>query len=341
MKLKIRPKLFLLALVVPLLLGLLVVFIFFVWYLSSFAKEVGLSRKDVVVQLLDGFNNPYQKKYLSFLILGLDQRPGESSLLTDTILLATVNTQSGNYLLFSLPRDLWLDDLKTKINALYYYGQKKNPEDETYLVKERIEEILGWRIDYVILLRMEQIKDLVNLLGGVEVEVERSFVDEEYPRDDGSGGVMRVEFKKGRWVFDGEKALQFMRSRKSKDKVEGTDEARQKRQKKVILALKEKVVWNKNLWLNPKKAAELYKFFTDEIVISPSLDIKTIVSFWRVGLRVAKGGKEREAEIPWRGEGAILVDDRDPLYNSWILRPRGNNWELIREYFADEIKKLD
>jgi len=218
------------------LVGLLSILIFLNWYLTSFTREVGLSKREVISQVAEGIKNPYRKSYLTFLVLGLDQRPGENSLLTDTILLVVINTQTGNYLLFSIPRDLWLDDLKTKINALYYYGQKKDPDDGTQLVKKRLEEILDWPVNYTVLLGMNQIKELVDLVGGIEIEVERGFVDQEFPKDDGSGEVMTVEFKPGRQIFDGGRALQFMRSRKSKDPIEGTDEARQRRQKKVILA---------------------------------------------------------------------------------------------------------
>ena len=216
----------------PLLAGLIAIIVWLGWYFIIFSRQTGINLNEVAHQLTTGISNPYREKYLTFLILGLDQRPGEKGLLTDTILLVVFQTQTGNYLLFSIPRDLWLDDLKTKINALYYYGQEENPEDGTELIKKKLAAILSWPIDYTLILKMDQIKELIDLLGGIEIEVERGFIDYEFPKDDGSGEVMTIEFKPGRQIFNGERALQFIRSRKSKDPIEGTDEARQKRQKK-------------------------------------------------------------------------------------------------------------
>jgi len=322
-----------------LLAGLITILFLLNRYLSNFAREVKLSKREVIGQLTDGFRNPYQGPYLTFLILGLDQRPGENSLLTDTILLATIDTQTGNYLLFSIPRDLWLDDLKTKINALYYYGQKRDPNDGTQLVKKRLEEILDWPIDYTILLGMDQIKELINLAGGIEVEVERGFVDQKFPKDDGSGEVMTVEFKAGRQVFDGERALQFMRSRKSRDPIEGTDEARQRRQKKVILALKSKLLRDRDTFLQPKMAGKLYQFLIEKVRVWPQIDLRTLASFWQVGLKAIKGN-QIEAEIPWREDDAILVPGKDPIYNTWILKPRNSDWGVIKRYFKQKLLEL-
>jgi len=307
------------------------------WYVSKFSQELGVSWRKTIKEVLTGVRQPYEGDYLTFLILGLDQREGETTLLTDTILVTVVNGRTGNYLLFSIPRDLWLDDLVTKINALYYYGQRQDADDGTKLVKQKIEEILSWPIDYVVLLRMEQIKKLIDLIGGVEVEVERAFTDEEFPQDDGSGEVMRIEFRAGRQIFDGERALQFMRSRKSKDPVEGTDEARQKRQKKVILALKEKLMGSRNLWFKPQKMAQLYLFLTQQIETIPPLELKTIASFWKVAKVLLLRGEQKELEIPWRGEEAILQPARDPLYGTWILRPKNNKWEEVKNYFWQNL----
>jgi len=326
------------------LLGLVLVGVLFVsgflfFYLSSFSKAAGLNNKKIIKQVYSGFKRPYQEKYLTFLILGTDQRPSGNSLLTDTILLAVINAKSGNYLLFSIPRDLWLDDLQTKINALYYYGQEKNSNDGTQLVKEKLEEIFDWPINYSIVLEMEDIKKIIDLIGGVEVTVERAFVDKQFPRDDGSNEIMTIKFKQGKQTFSGERALQFIRSRKSEDFIEGTDLARQKRQQKVIVALKSKIVSDRTLFLNAGKLGRLYSFLNKNIKTRPKLDLKILASFWQVGLKAVRG-RQKEAEIPWRGEEAILVSDHDPVYGTWILRPKNENWGLIKNYFLLLINEL-
>lgn len=305
-------------------------------YLCVFTKQAGVKKTEVLNQIWSGIRNPYKEKYLTFLILGLDKRETESTLLTDTMILATINAETGNSSLFSIPRDLWLDDLKTKINALYYYGQKLNPSDGTEMVRGKVEEIFDLKINFVAVLGMKEIAELIDSLGGIEVSVERSFTDEEFPKDDGSGEVTTVTFISGSNHFNGEKALQFMRSRKSKDEVEGTDMARQERQKQVIIALKNKLINSKKTFLDPGKTARLYQFLISKIKINPRIDLKVLASFWKIGLKVSKG-QQKETGISWQGEKALLVDGRDPVYNSWILKPKEDNWSLLREYFKESL----
>ncbi len=309
-------------------------------YLHRFTKAAEINKKELIQQTVEGFKNSYSEKYLNFLILGLDKRPEDNSLLTDTMLVASFNVENGDYLLFSIPRDLWIDDLKTKINSLYYYGQKIDPDDGTEMVKDKIEEILKTDINYTLVLEMEDIEKLVDQLGGVSVNVDRTFVDSFYPLDDGSGEVMTVKFKQGEQTFDGEKALQYMRSRKSEDEIEGTDQARQIRQKKVILGIRDKLLNSGRLIKSPKKMGELYKFIKAEIKIVPELTIKNIASFWRL-VENMSDGEAVEAEIPWQ------VDDEERIltygylnYNGgyvWVMTPVDNNWELISEYYHEKL----
>ncbi len=309
-------------------------------YLHRFTKAAEIDKRELVKQTVEGFKNSYSEKYLNFLILGLDKRPEDNSLLTDTMLVASFNVENGNYLLFSIPRDLWINDLQTKINALYYYGQQIDPDDGTEMVKDKIEEILKTDINYTLVLEMKDIEELIDQMGGISVNVDRSFVDHLYPIDNGSGEVMTVKFNKGEQTFDGQKALQFMRSRKSEDEVEGTDQARQARQKKVILAIRDKLINSNQILKSPKKLGQFYKFFVEEIKIVPDISIKEISSFWRL-IENLTDGKAVEAEISWQ------IDDEERIltygylnYNGryiWVMKPIDNNWDLISEFYHEKL----
>ena len=64
----------------------------------------------------------------NFLILGIrGENPSEVADLTDTIILASYSHQQEQLTLLSIPRDLWVNSLKTKINAVYHYGQQRQP----------------------------------------------------------------------------------------------------------------------------------------------------------------------------------------------------------------------
>jgi LCP family protein required for cell wall assembly len=311
-------------------------------YTGRFAKAAGMKRGQVISQVRQGLFQPVEDKQLSLLVLGLDKREHNNSMLTDTMMVTTINRQTGDYLLFSLPRDLYLNDLKTKINALYYYGNKQNAQQPTKLPKQRIEQILNTEIDYTITLTMEDIKELIDFLGGVKVKVEQSFTDEDFPKDDGSGEVMTVSFKKGTHTFDGEKALQYMRSRKSENGNENTDIARQERQKQVLMALKSKLLNSQGIATQPKRLGELYTFVQERFDLYPQLNLQEITAIAKGSLKLI-GGKQVEAELPWHpdNENRILVDTYEPVYGTWILIPKDNNWETISNYYHQQLEKIN
>jgi len=305
-------------------------------YMSRFFRSAGLRPIEAARQAWRGFRQPFGGEYLTILVLGIDQRPDDESLLTDTIMLATINAKNGDYLLFSLPRDLWIPSLQTKINALYYYGKKKDPDDGVNLIKSVVEEILDWKIDHVAIIGMDQLSEVVDQVGGININIEHSFVDKQFPAPQGDG-VIEVSFNKGLQQLSGEKALKYMRSRKSLDPIEGTDEARQIRQKNVIFALKEKLVSDQRWALDPAKTGSLFNFLTTQITTKPALDLTTLSSYWRVGQLLLTKGKQKETELEWRGDGAILTPARDPIHQSWILLPVDSNWQAISSYFHQNL----
>jgi len=306
------------------------------YYLKIFAKQFNSNPRAVVSQIKQGLTHPFDQDRLTILLLGLDQRPDNPTMLTDTMLIIDINAKTGNWLLFSLPRDLWLPKLQTKINALYYYGQKQNPQEKTKLVEQEIEELINQTIDHTIILKMETIKDLIDLLGGIEINVEKGFIDNQFPKDDGTGEVMTIEFETGKQTMNGETALQFIRSRKSADLDEGTDDARQKRQKQVIMALKNKLINNRFALFSPSKLGQLYNFIQQNLDISPKIDLVRLASFYQLAPKIISG-QETELQLPYQDKNAVLMVSKDPIYNTWILLPKNNDWSAIADYYQSHL----
>ncbi len=313
--------------------------VFLFWFNWQFCRAAHLSWREEWREVSWGWRHPFQAKDYNLLFLGLDYRRDNPTFLTDTILLLTVKTQRGSYLLFSIPRDLWLPDLRTKINALYYYGRRQHPQHPFVLIKEKVQQLTGQKINNVVLLTMENVRDLVDLLGGVEVNVPHSFRDTQFPRDDGSQEVMTVSFQKGWQHFNGWRALEYMRSRKSRDPVEGTDLARERRQQQVLLALEAKLA---NPWLllrKPYLLGKLYLFWRQQIRSTPPITLADFVS-WRHWLWCWRGQKGRTKEYPWRGAAALLKAGYDPYFHSWVLLPRNGDWRQLREFFQQQKRAL-
>jgi LCP family protein required for cell wall assembly len=202
--------------------------------------------------------------------------PGhEGEYLTDTILVMSFDPKTGTVTQFNSPRDLYVSipagpggkSYKGKVNGILSTLMKwekptqddldpkyhfSNPQEQhsagANLAANTIQNILGFKIDYWITMNFEAFRTLIDKMGGVTVCVDRAFVDNEYPRNDDDqidAGVMTVKFDAGCQVMNGERAIQFSRSRKSQGLEEG-DFARSARQMKVVSAIKDEIM-KKNL----------------------------------------------------------------------------------------------
>jgi LCP family protein required for cell wall assembly len=196
----------------------------------------------------DGWNQPIASDngHFNFLILGLDTlaNRGDVPPLTDTMMVASFNSQTQQVSMFSLPRDLWLDEPRTKINALYAYGLDQNPLQPTELVTSTISKTINLTIHRTILITLDQLEHLIDLVGGVQITVPEGFTDPLFPRTDvdikkshtTAELYESITFVSGQQTMSGAMALKYIRSRHSKGAA-GTDVARGQRQQLVIESL--------------------------------------------------------------------------------------------------------
>ena len=116
---------------------------------------------------------------------------------------------------------------------------------------------------------MDQVGTLIDMLGGIEVAVPVGFTDKEFPRPDVDVTVERdpavlyqtVTFEQGEQTLSGERALQYIRSRKSGDE-QGDDTARSERQQQVITALSSKIM-SRELLTNPEILGKLTRYYQE------------------------------------------------------------------------------
>lgn len=153
----------------------------------------------------------------NILVMGIAGGDHAGEDLTDTMIVASISSIQKTVDLVSIPRDLWMPDIRAKINSAYHYGGNN-------LAKKEVEEVIGMPIHYTVLINFSGFKDIVDAIGGVEVNVENTFTDNFYPiagrENDTCGGdrtyLCRYEsitFEKGLVVMDGTTALKFVRSR--------------------------------------------------------------------------------------------------------------------------------
>ncbi len=293
----------------------------------------------VLISKINSITIENNNQLTSVLILGKGGVGHTAPDLTDSIMLASVNSRDNKVNLLSLPRDIWVESTKAKLNSSYYWG-KKNNNDGFGLVIDSVNEITGIKPQYVVVVDFSLFKDLVDSIGGIDINVENAFVDEKYPiaglENDLCGGDKLFEcryetltFPAGMQHMDGALALKFVRSRNSKSD-EGTDIAREKRQQKVISAVKDKLL-SRNVILNPKTIKTLYGIAISHI--ETNIDTQTIYGIAR------ELYKSRNAinylNIP---ENILRVSQGDKKYDKqYVFVPASGTWKELQEWIQEKI----
>ncbi|WP_028530609.1 LCP family protein [Paenibacillus sp. HW567] len=177
---------------------------------------------------------------ITMLLLGTDNRPKHPSNLTDVIMVAALNPHTQSATVVSIPRDTYVElsgYKKTKINEFYarFKGKEKKSgilaEDE---MKTMMGKYLGVDIDYATVLDFQGFRDVVDELGGVDVNI-----SENMCYTDSVDGT-DINLKKGQAQLNGDDALDYVRYRKSNcsPKTKSSDDFdRNKRQNEVLNSL--------------------------------------------------------------------------------------------------------
>lgn len=139
-----------------------------------------LSGSNTVVEFIFSPNNLKSTNgRVNILLLGIAGGTHAGSNLTDTIMVASYNLKTHEVHLFSIPRDVWLPALKSKANTVYQIGLGQ--KNGLGLTKTVMGNVLGLPIHYGLRVDFRGFVQAIDALGGIDVEVERSFDDYLYP----------------------------------------------------------------------------------------------------------------------------------------------------------------
>lgn len=116
---------------------------------------------------------------VNVLLLGIPGENHDGPNLTDTIMVASYDLETKRVNYISVPRDVWVDKYRTKINTIYQVGLNKG--NGLDLAKEEVGNILGISIPYAVRLDFTGFVRAVDLVEGLDIEVEKSFTDYLYP----------------------------------------------------------------------------------------------------------------------------------------------------------------
>jgi LCP family protein required for cell wall assembly len=193
---------------------------------------------------------------LNVLLLGIDARSGETRARSDTMILASVDPESKQMCLLSIPRDTGVSIPGhgwDKINGATVYG---GPE----LALKAVSNLLGTTVKYYVMTNFSGFKDVVDTLGGVTLNVEQNM----YHWDPEDGGAYGINLKKGLQRLDGDEALQFVRYRK----YDMADIDRVKNQQKFLAALAGEVLQPGTLPKLPKLVPVINRYVDTNLGLS-------------------------------------------------------------------------
>ncbi len=271
----------------------------------------------------------------NILILGIAGGNHDGPTLSDSILVANYDFGRNRLVTLGIPRDIWSSTLQDKINSAYAYGEAKEKGGGLKLAKAEASAIIGQPIQYAAVINFQGFKELIDYLGGIDVNVERSFTDKKYPiegkENDNCGGndpefscrYETIRFDKGMTHMNGINALIFVRSRNAIG-VEGSDFARTQREQKVLIAVKTKITAILKSF-NIAKIQDLYRYINP--IIQRDITNQQAAIIFK---QIVFGGNFQQASYALPREFFSTPDVR--VYGSYILIPVNNDSNRIYNY---------
>jgi LCP family protein required for cell wall assembly len=207
---------------------------------SSNVESVEPSDDPDVILSSDAFHRWQGKNRVSILLMGIDQRCDEEGPAhTDTMMVLTIDPVGLSAAMLSLPRDLWVEIPNfgvDRINQANYYGEVyEYPGGGQALAVQTVEALLGVPIDYYVAVNFDAFVEVVDLIGGIDIDIPEAIDDPDYP--DRCYGYDPFSIEAGEQHLDGEAALKYARTRATF----GGDVDRAGRQQAVILAVRQKI----------------------------------------------------------------------------------------------------
>jgi LCP family protein required for cell wall assembly len=152
---------------------------------------------------------------VNVLLLGLDQRPGETGpSRTDTMILSTVNPARPYIGMLSIPRDLWVTIPgrgENRVNTAHFFAEAEQEGSGPQAAVETVSANFGVPVERWVRLDLAGFVRIIDSVGGIDLDVPAPLIDYEYPTYD--YGITTVEFQAGPQHMDGERALAYARIR--------------------------------------------------------------------------------------------------------------------------------
>jgi len=272
---------------------------------------------------------------VTVLLMGSDERhdangnvaPGEVPH-SDTMILAAVDTDHKVVRILSVPRDLLVTipgyGPGHRINEAYTLGETKHLQGGgPGLAVKTMEQLTGVQIQYYAVVTFNGFRQGVDAVGGVVIDAERPITDHDYPGE--HDDFLPIYVPAGRQLMDGQRALQYVRSRHD-DPL--SDFGRNQRQQHFLNALTAKV-------LKPARIGQFSEFL--DIIKKNFRTNLSPAEMLGLGNAMASGGKPK---IRAYAVGPNLVRDPSPreaaLYGAVLIPNQKAISELVKAFLKGD-----
>ncbi|MBC5825869.1 MAG: LCP family protein [Candidatus Eremiobacteraeota bacterium] len=266
------------------------------------------------IPLVVGRNLPqaFGKDKLLVLVMGIDDNWNDldesytAGARTDTLLAVSIDLNTKDIGILSIPRDLWVDIPKSgfgKINSAFSGGGPQRSE-------LTVEKTLGTPpFDYYFVLKIDATRKIVDAIGGLAVNVEK---DMDY---DDSWGHLHIHLKKGLQHLNGEQTVGYIRFRHDEE----GDLGRMRRQRQITQTLVRRFQGPAIALRVPALIEVVRANARSDMPVDKMVDLAA-------GLREVTPQKVHSAQVPadvgWTDGQSVLYEDRT------------QTGELVRKYLV-------
>lgn len=262
----------------------------------------------------------------NIVVMGVDERDEDAGR-SDTLFVVMLDTKENNASLLSIPRDTMVKIPEhgwDKINHAFAYGGYK-------LTQKTVEEFLGIRINHYVVIDFKGFKDLVDAMGGIDINVEKDMYYAD-PYDN-----LVIDLAQGEQHLNGEKAIEYVRYRD-----EEGDIGRIKRQQHFMAAVYKKVTSPEIILHLPSLLKEVISMVKTDIPLTGMVSLAKAMS-----AKVKEIGGMNMAMVPgepvYIDEISYWVPDMTDL-RALMVDMQGakmnDKYKMAAERYEAEYKKI-
>lgn len=294
---------------------------------------------------------PKVKGPMNLLLIGSDSRttgaPGDGR--SDVVILVHIPESTGKAYVISIPRDTYLPIVtadgergsRNKVNAAYAWGGAPR-------LVQTLNRFAGITIDWPVIVDFAGIRTLTDLVGGVDVTIDKKSVDSyrflpddspypSAPCTDPQGRSRRcVAFPAGKVHLDGKLAEFYVRQRRG---LPNDDLDRSRRHQQYLRALAEKMA-DQNLLTDPQKLDKLVRTAAGMLTVDRRMPVQRLAFTLRhlrakdmtfVTLPIAEN-----RDVP--GIGAVMVPDAARCRELFAALRDGRLDEYMRQHPPNDVR---